>query len=87
MTHSTPKPKPFPTLSSDSDAETFVAEADLTAYDWSGMKRVQFEFQAKDTSVNLRLPKALLEAVREQAKAQGVPYQRFIRLALEQAIA
>jgi predicted DNA binding CopG/RHH family protein len=51
------------------------------------MKPVRFEFQAKDSTVNLRIPKALLEAVRERARAQGLPYQRFVRLALEQAIA
>lgn len=86
MSNSAPKLKQFPKLTSDAQAEIFLEEADLTQYDWSDMTRVQFEFQAKDTSVNLRLPKALLEAVRAQAKKKGVPYQRFIRLALEQAV-
>ena len=86
MTKSMQPPKKFFQLVSDAAAEEFVANSDLTQFDWSGMTRVQFEFQAKDTSVNFRLPKALLDAVREQAKAQGVPYRRFIRLALEQAI-
>ena len=86
MTKSIQPPKKFPELVCDVAAEEFVANSDLIQFDWSGMTRVQFEFQAKDTSVNLRLPKALLDAVREQAKAQCVPYQRFIRLALEQAI-
>ena len=86
MTKSMQPPKKFFQLVSDAAAEEFVANSDLTQFDWSGMTRVKFEFQAKDTSVILRLPKALLDAVCEQAKAQGVPYQRFIRLALEQAI-
>lgn len=86
MTISSPNPKPFPTLTSDEEAEGFVASSDLTQFDWSDMKRVKFEFQPKDTSVNLRLPKALLDAVRKRAEADGMPYQRYIRLALEQSL-
>jgi predicted DNA binding CopG/RHH family protein len=33
------------------------------------------------------VPKPLLEAVKARAKARGVPYTRFIRETLEQAIA
>jgi hypothetical protein len=40
----------------------------------------------KDKSVNLRLPEQLLEAVRRRAQDAGIPYQRFIRLALERAV-
>jgi predicted DNA binding CopG/RHH family protein len=35
----------------------------------------------------MRLPEALLNAVKARAEARGIPYQRFIREALEQAIA
>lgn len=42
------KTKPFPQFTSDAEAERFVAEADLTDYDWSDMKPVRFEFAAKD---------------------------------------
>jgi predicted DNA binding CopG/RHH family protein len=86
MTTSSPNLKAFPILTSDEEAEDFVANTDLTQFDWSDMKRVKFEFQAKDASVNLRLPKALLDAVRSRAQADGIPYQRFIRLALEQSL-
>jgi predicted DNA binding CopG/RHH family protein len=86
MTHSSPSLKPFPDLNSDEQVDDFVANADLIEFDWSDMKSVRFEFQPKDTSVNLRLPKALLDAVRARAQAQGVPYQRYIRLALEQSL-
>ena len=50
------------------------------------MVTMQFEMKPKDKSVNLRLPEQLLSAVRQQAKAAGVPYQRYIRMALEQAV-
>jgi len=76
----------LPELRSDEAAEAFVAEADLTQYDLSEMRPVRFEFQPKSERVNMRLPRALLDAVRASAARQGVPYQRFIRQALEAAV-
>jgi predicted DNA binding CopG/RHH family protein len=35
----------------------------------------------------MRLPETLLNAVKARAQARGIPYQRFIREVLEQAIA
>jgi predicted DNA binding CopG/RHH family protein len=35
----------------------------------------------------MRLPETLLNAVKARAQARGIPYQRFIREALEQALA
>ena len=78
--------KPLPDLRTDDEAERFVAEADLTEYDLSGMRLVRFEFQPKSERVNMRVPKALLDAVKEAAARAGVPYQRFIRQALEAAV-
>lgn len=78
--------KKLPILKSDKEAEAFVAKADLTEYDLSGMVPMRFEMKPKDKSVNLRLPAQLLAAVQKQAKRVGVPYQRFIRLALERAL-
>jgi predicted DNA binding CopG/RHH family protein len=34
----------------------------------------------------MRLPETLLSAVKQRAQARGIPYQRFIREALEQAV-
>lgn len=79
--------KKLPTLSSDAAAEKFVADADLAEYDLSGFRPVQFEFERKTAKVNMRLPEALLEAVKASAAARGVPYQRFIRETLERAVA
>jgi predicted DNA binding CopG/RHH family protein len=76
----------LPTLKTDAEAEAFVAGADLTDYDLSVMVPMRFEMKPKDKSVNLRLPEALLKAVQQQAKRVGVPYQRFIRMALERAL-
>ena len=78
--------KKLPTLRSDEEAEAFVANADLARYDLSGMVSMRFELRPKDKSINLRLPEPLLEAVRNRARRAGIPYQRFIRLALERAL-
>ena len=78
--------KKLPTLKSDAEAEAFVANADLTEYDLSELVPMRFELKLKDKAVNLRLPSPLLDAVRERAKRVGVPYQRFIRMALERAV-
>jgi predicted DNA binding CopG/RHH family protein len=78
--------KPLPKLRSDKEAEAFVAKSDLTDYDLSGLRMVRFEFQPKDQRVNMRLPRPLLDAVKATAAKAGVPYQRFIRRALEDAV-
>lgn len=76
----------LPKLNTDKAAEKFVAESDLTEFDLSAMKKVQFEFQPKSERINMRLPRPLLEAVKASARKAGVPYQRFIRQAIEAAI-
>jgi predicted DNA binding CopG/RHH family protein len=78
--------KPLPTLTTDEAAEDFVANADLTQFDLTTLTRYHFEFQPKDERVNMRLPRPLLDAVKEAADKQGMPYQRFIRQALENAV-
>jgi predicted DNA binding CopG/RHH family protein len=78
--------EPIPTFKADSEAEEFVAKADLTDYDLSGGQIVRFEMRPKDKAVSLRLPEKLLDAVLGAAKRQGVPYQRFIRMAIESAL-
>ena len=78
--------KKFPVLKSDEEAETFLQQ-DLSDYLHGGnIAAFRFEFQPKDKSINLRLPKGLLKAVRTRAKRQGIPYQRFIRQVLERAL-
>jgi predicted DNA binding CopG/RHH family protein len=78
--------KKLPTLTSDTDAEVFVETGDLSKYDLSEMVPVRFEMKRKDKTVNLRLPEQLLEAVKTRAQRAGMPYQRYIRLALERAL-
>ena len=63
--------KTLPKLKSDKEAEDFVANADLTEYDLSGMRMVRFEFQPKSERVNMRLPRPLLDAVKATAVKAG----------------
>jgi predicted DNA binding CopG/RHH family protein len=71
---------------SDAEVERFVAAADLTRFDLSGAQLVRFEIKPRDKSIILRMPLSLFDAVREEARKAGIPYQRFIRLKLEQAV-
>jgi predicted DNA binding CopG/RHH family protein len=80
------KGKRFPEFESDTAAEAFVAEADLTDYDWSDMRPHSFEFAPKSKQVNMRFSEQLLDAVKARAAERGMSYQRFIRQALEAAI-
>ena len=79
--------KKLPKLRTDKAAQDFVATSDLTDYDLSNMRVVRFEFEPKTERVNMRLPRTLLDAVKARAAKQGIPYQRYIRQALESAVA
>jgi predicted DNA binding CopG/RHH family protein len=81
------KLKQFPVLGSDEEAEAFVANADLSEYDFSNFKIVKFEFEKKSARINMRLPESLLKSVKERAGKRGIPYQRFIREAVEEKLA
>lgn len=81
-----PSKKKIPSFKSDRAAAAFVDKDDLSRYDLSGAKLVRFEIKRKDKSINLRLSEELYDAVRERAARAGLPYQRFIRLTLEQVL-
>ena len=78
-------PHRVPKLTTDAEAEAFL-DQDLSDLDFSQFKPTRFEFGRKDARVNMRLPQPLLEAVKTRALARGVPYQRYIREALEAAV-
>jgi predicted DNA binding CopG/RHH family protein len=79
------KLRTVPVFRTDDEAEAFL-EQDLSDLDFSQFKPVHFEIRPKEKTVNLRISKGLLDAVRESAKREGVPYQRYIRHALERAV-
>ena len=78
--------KKIPTFKSDAEAERFVATADLSQYDLSGLKPVRFEFEKKTAQLNMRVPQGLLDAVKQRSAVRGIPYTRFIREAVESAL-
>ena len=80
-----PMRKKVPRLKTDEQAEAFLAQ-DLSNLDFSQFKPVRFEFEKKDEQINMRVPRPLLAAVKARAKARGIPYTRFIRETLEQAV-
>ncbi|AQX30814.1 CopG family antitoxin [Bartonella schoenbuchensis] len=78
------KLKQMPVFKTDAEAENFVDTADLTEYDLTGFKPVHFEFLPKEASINIRLPQALMNALKEKAKNQAIPYTRYVRHLIEQ---
>ena len=79
------KPQQVPVMTTDEELEAFL-DQDLSNLDFSQFKPANFEFAAKDARVNMRLPLSLVAAVKGRAAAEGIPYQRFIRRALERAL-
>lgn len=79
--------KKLPHFKSDKAAERFIDTADLSEYDLSQGKTLHFEFEKKGAQLNMRIPQPLLEAVKQRAKTRGIPYTRFIREVIENAVA
>ncbi len=78
--------KKLPALKSDEEAVDLL-DRDLTAYiNRKNLAPSPFEYQPKRKSVNLRISGELLNAVRAAAHRRGIPYQRYIRQALETAL-
>ena len=86
MTDAARRRKPLPHFATDEEAERFVAEADLTDYDLTGGRPMHFEFERKTVQVTMRMPETLVKAVKAKAAERGIPYQRFIREAIEKAL-
>jgi predicted DNA binding CopG/RHH family protein len=73
-------------LKSDREAENLL-DHDLSDYiSAENLAPFPFEYRPKQKSVNLRISEELLNAVRDAARRRGVPYQRYIRQALEVAV-
>jgi predicted DNA binding CopG/RHH family protein len=79
--------KTFPSFRTDEEAERFVETADLSQYDFAGFEPTTFEFARKDAQINMRIPEALLDAVKSRAREKGLPFTRYIRLLMEQDVA
>lgn len=80
------KNKTLPKFKSDQEAEEFVSEADLSEYDFSEFKPMNFEFEAKSARINMRVPENLLDRIKQVADVKKIPYTRYIRQLLEAAL-
>jgi predicted DNA binding CopG/RHH family protein len=74
-----------PELTTDAQAEAFL-DQDLSDLDFAQFRPAGFEFQPKAAQLNMRMPQPLLDAVKERARSQGIPYTRYVRQVLEQAV-
>lgn len=78
--------KRLPKLKTDRDVEKFL-DQDLSDYiHTENFSPAFFEYAPKSKTISLRLSQALLDAIKKISKRQKIPYQRFIRHALEQSI-
>jgi len=80
-----PSSTSVPVLTTDKQAEDFL-DQDLSTLDFTQFKPMRFEALPKSARVTMRLPEPLITALKAQAKARGIPYQRLIREALERAL-
>ena len=47
---------------------------------------MRFEFEKKAAQLNMRVLRLLLDAVKDRAKARGIPYTRYIRELMERDV-
>lgn len=75
--------KKIPRFKTDKEAADFL-DQDLSEYfDFSKFKTVKFEFEPKDQPITIRFSKNLVDQVKSLANKKHMPYQRIIRLAVE----
>jgi len=74
--------KRVPDLKTDAEVEAFL-EKDLSDLDFSQFKPMRFEIAKKEAALNMRIPRALLDAVKAKAASKGVPYGRYVRMLIE----
>ena len=75
-----------PKLATDEAAEAFLDE-DLSDLDFAQFKPGQIEFERKNARLTMRVPQLMLDAVKRRANTRGIPYQRFVREAIQRALA
>ena len=76
------RPTRVPAITTDEEAEAFLAQ-DLSALDPAQFRPLTWETAPKSARINMRIPEALLAAIKAKAATRGIPYQRLIRELLE----
>lgn len=77
--------KKVPEFSSDAEAEAFLQQ-DLSDLDFSAFRQVRFDFEPKASQLNMRVPASLLAAIKARAAERGMPYTRYIRELMQEAV-
>jgi predicted DNA binding CopG/RHH family protein len=72
-------------MTTDEEAEDFL-DQDLSDLDMTQFKPAGWERQPKTARITMRVPQGLVDALKAKARAEGVPYQRLIREAIEKAV-
>jgi predicted DNA binding CopG/RHH family protein len=83
------KGKKLPKFKSDEEMVRFVETHDMSDYINSKNfvpAHEVFEFAPKDTTVTMRFPIRLLNIIKKRAAKKQMPYQRFIRVTMENAM-
>ena len=80
------KLKTLPKFRSEAAERTFWASHDSTEYvDWSAAKRMRLaRLKPSTETISLRLPKYLLDSIRQIANSRDVPYQSLIKIWLQE---
>jgi predicted DNA binding CopG/RHH family protein len=81
----TSKPRTFPTMTTDEEAEAFL-DQDLSELDFAAFRPLDWERLPKTARITMRVPQPLMDALKDKARARGIPYQRLIREAIEKAV-
>ncbi len=72
-------------MTTDEEAEAFL-DQDLSDLDFSQFQPLDWERLPKTARITMRVPEALIAALKARAKERGIPYQRLVREAIEKAV-
>jgi predicted DNA binding CopG/RHH family protein len=78
--------KKLTVFKTDKEAEDFLDQDLSDCISAENLVPFPFEYRPKQKSINLRISEELLSAVRSEARRRWIPYQRYIRQALEAAV-
>lgn len=79
------KKRLVPEMTTDEEAEAFL-DKDLSDLDFSQFQPLDWERMPKSARITMRVPEALVAALKSRAKERGIPYQRLVREAIEKAV-
>lgn len=79
------KKRLVPEMTTDEEADAFL-DQDLSDLDFSQFQPLDWERLPKTARITMRVPEALVTALKARALERGIPYQRLVREAIEKAV-